>query len=97
MLGSYFGPAKSGILRALQRLGSVMKNSQQADPTPLYDEIHPHSHHLPKSAEDLTQRNVHTIIGLESATKASISSGERLASHIAAFCGSMTFVWLHFI
>ena len=97
MLGSCIGPATSDILRARQRLGGVMKNSQQADPNTANGAIHPHSHNLPKSAEDLTQRNVHAIIGLESAAKASISGGERLASRVAAFCGSMTFVWLHFI
>ena len=97
MLGSCIGPATSDILRARQRLSDVIKNSQQAEPTPGYGAIHPHSHNLPKSAEDLTQRNVHTIIGLESAAKASISGGERLASRIAAFCCGITFVWLHFI
>ena len=60
---------------------------------------HPHSliQDPATSAEALTQKNVHTIIGLERAAKASISTGERVASLVAQFCGSITFVWLHFL
>ena len=62
-----------------------------------------HSHPHPPvpdssiSAETLTQKNVRTIIGLERAARASISSGERIASTVARFCGSITFVWMHFL
>lgn len=62
-----------------------------------------HSHSYPPghdsltSAEALTQKNVHTIIGLERAARESISRGERVASFVARFCGSITFVWMHLL
>ena len=55
------------------------------------------STHTSSSAEELTQKNVHTIIGLESAARAAISRSERFASFIARFCGSITFVWFHLL
>ncbi len=43
---------------------------------------------------ELTDRNIRTIVELERASKAT-SAGERVAVHVAAFCGSMTFIWIH--
>ena len=53
--------------------------------------------HGAKSADALTERNIQKIVGLEQAAKASRSFGERFATHVATFCGNMTFVWFHFL
>ncbi|MCY7387390.1 MAG: DUF1003 domain-containing protein [Burkholderiales bacterium] len=58
---------------------------------------HPPIQDASKSAEALTQKNVQTIIGLERAAKASISTGEHVASLVARFCGSISFVSIHFL
>jgi uncharacterized membrane protein len=50
-----------------------------------------------RSVDELTRRNVDTIIRLEEATKAGRTRAERVADGITRFCGSMTFVWLHVI
>src|SRR5256885_2876356 len=49
------------------------------------------------SVEELTQRNVETVSKLEEATREQRSHADRVAEVIAAFCGSMTFVWVHVI
>ena len=52
--------------------------------------------HPPGSADELTDRNVRTIIELEKAAKLSITTGERVSAYVAAFCGSIPFLWIHF-
>lgn len=47
------------------------------------------------SADQLTQRNVETILQLEKAAKNERSKSDFVAAAIAQFCGSMTFVWVH--
>ena len=47
------------------------------------------------AAYELTAKNVHMVVEHENAAKTSVSAGERVAVRVAAFCGSMTFVWLH--
>src|SRR5947207_922988 len=49
------------------------------------------------SVEELTQRNVETVSKLEEATREQRSNADRVAEVIAAFCGSMTFVWVHVV
>src|SRR6266576_1429719 len=49
------------------------------------------------SVEELTQRNVETVSKLEEATREQRSHADRVAEVIAAFCGSMTFVWVHVV
>ncbi len=47
--------------------------------------------------DNLTKRNVEVVRKLEEATHAEKTASERVAEAIAAFCGSMTFVWVHVI
>jgi len=54
-------------------------------------------YHAPRTVEDVTERNVQTILELEEAAKANRSEANRLADLIARFCGSMTFVWVHVV
>jgi uncharacterized membrane protein len=52
-------------------------------------------YHRPRTVEELTKHNVETVRQLEEIAKAQRSRTDRLAGAIAAFCGSMRFVWLH--
>jgi uncharacterized membrane protein len=47
------------------------------------------------SVHQLTQRNVEAVLELERAAKEECTRSDRVARHIADFCGSMTFVWVH--
>ena len=47
------------------------------------------------TADEVTANNVRTIAELEAAARADASTGERIAEHIAAFCGSVLFIWIH--
>ena len=54
-------------------------------------------YHTPRTVEDVTERNVQAILQLEEAAKTHRSNADRIADLIAAFCGSMIFVWVHVI
>ena len=47
------------------------------------------------SVEELTQKNVETVLKLEAAAREQRTRTDRIAEVIASFCGSMTFVWVH--
>jgi uncharacterized membrane protein len=47
------------------------------------------------SIEQVTQQNVQAIVKLEEGAKQERTLGDRLADGVAAFCGSMTFMWTH--
>ena len=49
------------------------------------------------SVDELTGRNLRMILAQERSAKSGHSRGERLAAHIAAFCGSMPFIWIHVV
>ena len=55
------------------------------------------SYHSPKSAQELTQRNIESVAALDAATKSQRSRTDRVADMIAAFCGSMAFVYVHLV
>jgi uncharacterized membrane protein len=61
------------------------------------DESHRHRRARARTVEELTRRNVETIIRLEEATKGRRTAVEVVADAITRFCGSMTFVWLHVV
>jgi uncharacterized membrane protein len=50
------------------------------------------SYHKPPTVEDLTRRNVETIMQLEETAKADRTQSDRIADSISSFCGSMPFV-----
>jgi uncharacterized membrane protein len=47
------------------------------------------------SVDQLTQRNIEAVLELEKAAKEDCTPSDRIAKHVANFCGSMTFVWVH--
>jgi uncharacterized membrane protein len=49
----------------------------------------------PQTVHDVTRKNVHAMRQLEEATLARRTRADRVASVIARFCGSMTFVVIH--
>jgi uncharacterized membrane protein len=54
-------------------------------------------YHKPSTVEDMTARNVQTIVRLEETAKAERAKSDQIADIIANFCGSMPFVWAHLI
>ena len=52
-------------------------------------------YHSARSVDDLTERNVRSIIELERAARSKLTVSQRLAQRISTFCGSMPFVWVH--
>ncbi|MDB5873049.1 MAG: hypothetical protein JWQ07_2491 [Ramlibacter sp.] len=48
-----------------------------------------------ETGEDVTRQNVQAMRQLEDAAMARRTGADRVASAIARFCGSMTFVWIH--
>jgi uncharacterized membrane protein len=67
--------------------GSCAKNPKSNDK----------DYHKPRTVEDMTERNVQTIVRLEQAAKAERAKSDQIADVIANFCGSMPFVWAHLI
>ncbi len=55
------------------------------------------SYHTPRTASELTERNIAAIAQLEEAADAKRSHSDVIADRIANFCGSMKFVWVHLI
>jgi uncharacterized membrane protein len=57
----------------------------------------PQGNHSSKaeSVDDLTKRNIETVMKLEEAAREQRTRTDRIADVIARFCGSMTFVWVH--
>ncbi len=51
----------------------------------------------PRTVDELTQRNIDTILELENATKADRTQTERFAEVVTRFCGSVRFVWFHVV
>jgi uncharacterized membrane protein len=68
---------------SINRTGKETSNSSRDD------------YHKAHTVEDVTKRNVQTIIQLEEAAKADRQPGDRFADAIARFCGSLPFVWVH--
>jgi uncharacterized membrane protein len=73
--------------------------TRQGDPMSNH---HPPPHSGPAGAyrksetgEDVTRQNVMAMRQLEEAAMARRTGADRIASAIARFCGSMTFVWIH--
>ncbi len=50
-----------------------------------------------ETGEDVTRQNVRAMQKLEEAAMARRTGADRVASAIARFCGSMTFVWIHVV
>ncbi len=55
------------------------------------------SYRSPKSAQELTQHNIESVAALDEATRSQRSRTDRVADIIAAFCGSMSFVYVHLV
>lgn len=51
----------------------------------------------PNALEAETQRNVRKVAAIDKAQKANRTIGEKIAEVVAAFCGSMTFVYVHIV
>ena len=59
------------------------------------DRSSPRSKSHQTTADQLTQKNVESVLHLEEAIRAKANGGDKLADAITRFCGSMFFVWIH--
>jgi uncharacterized membrane protein len=50
-----------------------------------------------QSVEELTEQNIEKVTKLDHAAREQRTTTDRIAEHIASFCGSMKFVWVHVI
>lgn len=55
----------------------------------------PDTYHKAASVDELTERNVQLVAALDNAAKQKRTPTDRAVDAITAFCGRMTFVWLH--
>ena len=51
----------------------------------------------PKTVSDLSQRNIQIIAHMEDVARAERTPSDRIADAVAAFCGSMTFIYVHIV
>ncbi len=54
-------------------------------------------YHHPHTSDELTAQNVDTVIRLEREVRERRSTGDLVVDGITAFCGSVTFVWVHVV
>lgn len=54
-------------------------------------------YHKTRTVEELTRRNVETILQLDETAQANRTKSDCIADAISNFCGSMSFVWAHLI
>jgi uncharacterized membrane protein len=52
-------------------------------------------YHKPHTSDELTEQNVDTVIRLEREVRERRTSMDRAIDMVTAFCGSVTFVWVH--
>jgi uncharacterized membrane protein len=55
----------------------------------------PHQYQQPRTVEDVVQENIETIVQLDESARAQRTVIDRVVDTITAFCGSLTFVWVH--
>jgi len=67
------------------------------NPTAQSSKSYNNDYHKPHTVEELTQRNVETIIQLDETAKANRTRSDCIVDSISHFCGSMPFVWAHLI
>ncbi len=54
-------------------------------------------YHQPHTSDELTARNVDTVVRLEREVRERRTTGDTIIDGITAFCGSMPFVWVHVV
>src|SRR5215204_1920841 len=77
--------------------GTFSRSMQKTKPRVDSGDTNRHGRARARTVEELTRRNIDTIIRLEEATKGRRTTVEIVADAITRFCGSMTFVWLHVV
>ncbi len=55
----------------------------------------PGTYHRPGSVDELTERNIAIVAKLDAAAKAKRTPTDCLVDSITAFCGTISFVWVH--
>ncbi len=52
-------------------------------------------YHKPKTVDELTERNVELVAQLDETARAKRTPADCVVDGITAFCGSMSFIWVH--
>ena len=52
-------------------------------------------YHKPKTVDELTERNVELVAQLDETARSKRTPTDRAVDGITAFCGSMSFIWVH--
>ena len=61
------------------------------------DHLNDSPHSSQESIDTLTDRNLQSILNKERLAQSDSTYGQRFAGYVAAFCGTMTFVWIHVV
>ena len=61
------------------------------------DNLTDSTHISQESIDKLIDRNLQAVLHNERSVQSDSSRGQRIAAHVAAFCGTMTFVWIHMV
>ena len=61
------------------------------------DNLTDSTHISQESIDKLTDRNLQAVLHNERSVQSDSTRGQRIAAHVAAFCGTMTFVWIHVV
>jgi uncharacterized membrane protein len=93
--------SKCGCLRIL--FAAMTTTTTDADArasdnrSPLRAAVEDARYHMPHTADELTARNVDTVLRLEREVRERRTTGDRVVDSITAFCGSIAFVWVHVV
>ena len=58
------------------------------------DNLTDSTHISQESIDKLVDRNLQAVLHNERSVQSDSTRGQRIAAHVAAFCGTMTFVWI---
>ncbi len=74
---------------------TMREQSSTAKNQPGRPAVERRAYHKPRSVDDLTERNVQTIVQLEESARQERTTSDRVVDAITEFCGTIAFVWLH--
>ena len=71
--------------------------SSSPSPTPRKSDEKSEAYRNPRSVDELTEHNVQLVAKLDDTAQSKRSLTDRVVDQITAFCGRMTFVWVHVV
>lgn len=71
--------------------------SSPPSPAPAPASLASENYHEVGSVDELTESNIQATLQLERSARANLARSVRLANSVAAFCGTINFIWVHVI